>query len=177
MVNKNQPSINLCVLCLNFTKIYLKNKLPGDIVWHFLVKFITLALWTRYGDFFLYIFKILFVTVQTYKLQFIIFTKQIVLTLLVGGIHKLCWQNFWPPRWQVHYISLLLLYRWHLANTPSPLPVDVIYGCPLRCLIRKGSDIIIFWYRYCSLFLWFRYTELKAQECLKWKLFLYSNDN
>ena len=52
MVNKNQPSINLCVLCLNFTKIYLKNKLPGDIVWHFLVKFITLALWTRYGDFF-----------------------------------------------------------------------------------------------------------------------------
>ena len=52
------------------------------------------------------------------------------------SIHKLRWQNFedfWhslPPS-LTSLTHKLMLYRWHLANSPSSLLVNVVYEYPL----------------------------------------------
>ena len=77
--------------------------------------------------------------------------------LLLGGTHKLRWQDFedfWPCplRWQVHYISLLILYRWDLGNIPLPcqrclrMLTKTIKECSHR-IIHNFLSIISFFQR------------------------------
>ena len=56
-------------------------------------------------------------------------TKKKLFTL-IGGYHELRWQDF-EDFWHPLPSSLTSLLRWHLANPPSPLLVNVVYGCPL----------------------------------------------
>ena len=76
----------------------------------------------------------------------------------LGGIHKLCWQNFeefWPPPPSLtnkggegQQMSKFMVYLWHLADPLFPLLDNVVYGCPQSVYCYGNLNVTLEYFNY-----------------------------